>query len=1121
MRQMARLTPDENWNIDYQGAKDGGDKAQRVLDFDPAEQERITVLSPQNDAQRRFKNPTRIVLDATLESGENVGMAMCLIDDEGEEFGLKNMGLKAGANKIVWRIPEDVGGHWGATGDGRVGGDVRVTRILALRWPSTTPARVRFGGLEVGERELPIENIRVAFDPGTARSCVVRQYSITGPQHDNEWHDPADWKLQGSDDKETWVDLDVRTGEKFAQRKETKTYDLDNKRAFAHYRLVITAVAKASGVAGIAELRLMSPDAAGKLLPITESGTSWSNDNGRPWVEHFRAFDNSGESKWMGSLSPEGAILGYDPTTTPVPFVRPRQADQAGFVLTNQGKEPIKVTLVLRAVDTDDNEVKREIPVALPAGGRERIRLPKELANRLGALRLKWEVVDVMGGKLAGENRLAVMEPAGPETTHRKYFLFGNGGCEQPGMLSQIGIDVIRMSDSWHYGATPDGKYDWRDYDRQIEQAERHGLMKQWLMAYTPAWAIRKDFVPPQGEWYRGGAPIEPEAFRMYARDLATRYKGRIDFYETRNEVDFDTYWRGTVDQYIEIQKISFEEIRKADPHAKVMTGGFAALVDHGARHLNPDLQERTIREAQDYFDYHAFHQHGEFFDIFQPVVDGELARIRKVLKSPKPLFYTETSVCSDPTWKSQVAQGDELVKKIVFAWARGAYAYEWFAALDWKDSEMWGLCTWDYQAKPAYLAYNTLIATLRGLTPQRQLALGADQWAFVFADPEGKSKRQVVVCWRENNRLPDADVRLVVGTKATCRRMDLYGNVADEPVIGGQVRAALRNQPIYFVVEGGESITQALPLAVPGAVATFDIGAPMHLVAEVGNPGDKARTLRLNWQMPPELKGVAAVPEQVVALAAGAREKVTVDVQIPADVKVPSFGALQARLQYSLEGVESWRGELTLPLQLTRMIPDGDPASRTPDFALETAESVVNFYGADPGNADKVWKGPADLSAEAWIARTSDALLFRCEVLDDVHDQPFLGGDSFNGDGIQIAFQIPGQKSYWELCLYRSNDGAPHTHVIAMPADTGLANPWDKTPLVVTRQEGKTVYEAKFPYPLYGITDEILAKGIRVNFIVNDSDGNGKREGYIRVAEGLGEGKSTEKFPVVRFKVK
>ena len=236
----------------------------------------------------------------------------------------------------------------------------------------------------------------------------------------------------------------------------------------------------------------------------------------------------------------------------------------------------------------------------------------------------------------------------------------------------------------------------------------------------------------------------------------------------------------------------------------------------------------------------------------------------------------------------------------------------------------------------------------------------------------------------------------------------------------------------------------------------------------------------------------------------------------------MPSFGSVMVQLQYAVDGVESWQGKLALPLQLTRTIPDGDFAQRRADFTLESGESVVNFFAADPGNTDKIWKGPADLSAKAWLGHTEDALLFRCEVADDVHDQPFLGGDSWKGDGIQVAFQIPGQKGNWELCLYQTNDAVTRTHLFAMPADTGLANPWDKTPLKITRQNGKMVYEATFPYALYGITDEILtAKGIRFNFIVNDADGKGIREGFIRLAQGIGEGKSTEKFPVIRFKTR
>ena len=43
-------------------------------------------------------NDVALILDATPESGENIGLAMCLIDDEGEEFGCKNIRLKAGAD---------------------------------------------------------------------------------------------------------------------------------------------------------------------------------------------------------------------------------------------------------------------------------------------------------------------------------------------------------------------------------------------------------------------------------------------------------------------------------------------------------------------------------------------------------------------------------------------------------------------------------------------------------------------------------------------------------------------------------------------------------------------------------------------------------------------------------------------------------------------------------------------------------------------------------------------------------------------------------------------------------------------------------------------------------------
>ena len=77
---------------------------------------------------------------------------------------------------------------------------------------------------------------------------------------------------------------------------------------------------------------------------------------------------------------------------------------------------------------------------------------------------------------------------------------------------------------------------------------------------------------------------------------------------------------------------------------------------------------------------------------------------------------------------------------------------------------------------------------TLRAAAPANDVALILD------ATPESGENIGLAMCLIDdegeefgckNNRLPDADVRLVVGTKATCRLMELYGNVADEPFIG------------------------------------------------------------------------------------------------------------------------------------------------------------------------------------------------------------------------------------------------------------------------------------------------------------------------------------------------
>ncbi|WP_394845930.1 GH92 family glycosyl hydrolase [Pendulispora brunnea] len=72
-------------------------------------------------------------------------------------------------------------------------------------------------------------------------AMAVRRYRL-GSANDYDERDPKDWTVQGSQDGETWVDLDKKTNEDFPQRYQLREFDLSsNTTPYLYYRLNITA----------------------------------------------------------------------------------------------------------------------------------------------------------------------------------------------------------------------------------------------------------------------------------------------------------------------------------------------------------------------------------------------------------------------------------------------------------------------------------------------------------------------------------------------------------------------------------------------------------------------------------------------------------------------------------------------------------------------------------------------------------------------------------------------------------------------------------------------------------------------------------------------------------------
>ncbi len=117
----------------------------------------------------------------------------------------------------------------------------------------------------------------LAFEPnGTitmrmAEPLAVARYSLTSA-NDFEGRDPSSWTLRGSQDGQAWTDLDSRTGEDFAERFQTKDYDIGEEVAYGWYQLEISANG-GDGLTQLAELSLYDAEAIDPEeveVPVTE-----------------------------------------------------------------------------------------------------------------------------------------------------------------------------------------------------------------------------------------------------------------------------------------------------------------------------------------------------------------------------------------------------------------------------------------------------------------------------------------------------------------------------------------------------------------------------------------------------------------------------------------------------------------------------------------------------------------------------------------------------------------------------------------------------------------------------------------------------------------------------------
>lgn len=136
----------------------------------------------------------------------------------------------------------------------------------------------------------------------------------------------------------------------------------------------------------------------------------------------------------------------------------------------------------------------------------------------------------------------------------------------------------------------------------------------------------------------------------------------------------------------------------------------------------------------------------------------------------------------------------------------------------------------------------------------------------------------------------------------------------------------------------------------------------------------------------------------------------------------------------------------------------------RDPDFRMNTADRVVDYHQGIPETRHRVWKGPADLFADVWLARNAGRVRLRVDVADDVFA---------DGDAVEATLRTSGNESI----------------AVAVP--------------VVSERGSVRRFETSLGCEALRLPDRGMGKELSLEIKVLEDDGEGP-DGYMHLSESV-----------------
>jgi len=358
---------------------------------------------------------------------------------------------------------------------------------------------------------------------------------------------------------------------------------------------------------------------------------------------------------------------------------------------------------------------------------------------------------------------------------------------EDPARAGQLGAAWTRVRFQWA-DVQPDGPDDWEPPidDETLDAELAAGREVVGLLIGVPAWARDRTGVP------RGLALASDAAgntWGVFVGDIVARYAGRIDRWIIWNEPDIADRdapghtWDGTLEQFVQLQRMAYLAAKSANPEALVHLGAFTYFWDPGYLDRFLDLVAADPEAAvhNHYFDVATAHLY------FQPnAIYNVLYAFRSVLDEhglDQPIWLVETNAppMNDPYWvvpnwtlavglHEQAAFIPQALSAALAAGAERVAVYKLKDTADDRQAnpEPFGLLRWDDSRRPAFDTYYVAIRRMDGAT-----AAARERWDSVGQVRLEQPGQTTTVLFA---RLPDPQRARVPATAETAELVDMWG---------------------------------------------------------------------------------------------------------------------------------------------------------------------------------------------------------------------------------------------------------------------------------------------------------------------------------------------------------